>query len=202
MANSQPKTNVEWQIRNAEKYLGIELLNNSDQYLEIGKIENPENTYVVFNEIYTNNEGGVESTIKTAKNNTLFVVNPIDNKKKTPYFFKAFTCMYVKMSSCFENKSFLIVRPWFEDDKKDFTDLAKHSKDVFNLQEFIRNKQAKQENWFFPIEKAKESKFDKTPEYKKKIEGSIKTKQETQQNNIKFEDAVSFKEKKIKGKGR
>lgn len=115
---------LERQINKAKKFLGIELVDHSNQYLKINDIEDKGNTYIILGE-----------GIKYSKLKDLFILKPLNSNGRV-FFVKEWAAIS-EMGSYYYG-DYVIFKPYKEEDKILAKELSKGYDDLYNLEEFIR----------------------------------------------------------------
>lgn len=118
------KNKLERQINKAKKYLGIELVESSNQYLKV-KSYDEANTYVVSKE-----------AAKLVKNGELYVIKPQNwNDEIKPLFVKPFATIET------DNLIWFKLNPEFvsEEVKNELEEVLKGFDDIFTMKEFYKN---------------------------------------------------------------
>lgn len=120
------------------KYTGVTLKRTSNKYVKIMNIDDIDNTYIIFCD---GNGGKIEkagfdseASITYSANKQMFIVKPVNSSREKPYFFKAFAT--IDNWDAYYTNDFIIVKPYFEEDKLELAELAKGCDDVWNLATF------------------------------------------------------------------
>lgn len=114
---------LERQINKANKYLGIELVENTNKFLKIENIKDKENTYIAFGE-----------AISYSTSKELFIIKPINANGKV-FFVKEWAT--INESNNFYHGKYVIFQPYKLEDKLLAKELAKGADDIFNLNDYI-----------------------------------------------------------------
>lgn len=114
---------LERQINKANKYLGIELVENTNKFLKIENIKDKENTYIAFGE-----------AISYSTSKELFIIKPINSNGKV-FFAKEWAT--INEDNNFYHGKYVIFQPFKLEDKLLAKELAKGADDIFNLNDYI-----------------------------------------------------------------